>query len=229
MRKCPHCGQSVQPVGATCPLCQQDMRESPAPKGHEASAPQGQPSANELLALAQLWAQKADEELEAVAHSLAEYTDVAQAVIRDELKRRSIEIPDAEAQTEVDPLVYSHPDFHHVESLQGNLEEHGIACEIHQLRAPLTEQLWHGLWLLDETQVGAARRLIETELVAVHQAEVEEGHRSEEEGGVDRHALDDGPSSELPSWICHQCSEDVDGELSQCWNCGYERPSGSVA
>ena len=182
-------GQWGRPVLCASRIC----AGLPRPKATKRWHLKANRSANELLALAQLWARKADEELEAVAHSLAEYTDVAQAVIRDELKRRSIEIPDA--QTEVGPPVYSHPDFHHVESLQENLEEHGIACEIHELPAPLTEQLWHGLWLLDETQAEVARQLIETELAAVHQAGVEESHRGEREGGVDRHAVDDGSSN----------------------------------
>ena len=207
------------------------MRSVSGPADHEASAHRPQLLASESVALTRLWAAKSDEALRKAAASLADYTEVGQAAIREELRRRSIAIPNPEGQTmdgdssgEDGAPIYSHPDVLRVESVQGDLISHGIACEIQKLRAgPLTERSWHGLWLVDESQAGVALRFIHTLLDGSRQ-EVEEGESVDSEGGVDQSQRPyDGPLDGSPTWICPQCREEVEGQFAECWHCGSER------
>ena len=94
MKKCPHCGQSVQAMGSVCPLCRHDMGTSiDEPRDSEPSLP----SPDELAAVEQHWAERSDEVLEEAAHELDDYTEVGQRVIREELRRRSIPLPEPES------------------------------------------------------------------------------------------------------------------------------------
>jgi hypothetical protein len=33
-----------------------------------------------------------------------------------------------------------------------------------------------------------------------------------------------GPGLEEPPWTCRSCGEEVEGQFSECWNCGAGRP-----
>jgi uncharacterized protein YlaI len=50
------------------------------------------------------------------------------------------------------------------------------------------------IWVLDDEQHGAAKRLLEELRNSPHH-----------------------------HWLCHGCGESVDGPFEQCWNCGAER------
>jgi hypothetical protein len=54
------------------------------------------------------------------------------------------------------------------------------------------------VWLLDDAQLDAARRL-----------------------------LDDLRRQPQRHWVCRSCGERVDGPFEQCWNCGAMMPSSS--
>ena len=143
MKKCPHCGQSVRAEGSTCPLCRQDMRDSPSRPEHSGNAGLPHLSPSQSAALERLWAGKSDESLEEAAHNLLDYTEVGQGVIREELRRRSMEVPGPESQREEsgeffgEVPIYSNPDLLHVDALQGALKSHGIGCEIRRSRSGL--------------------------------------------------------------------------------------------
>ena len=58
-----------------------------------------------------------------------------------------------------------------------------------------------------------------------------EAPESDQEEGIDRGLeADDEPPQVSPSWTCAgpQCSEDVETQFSECWNCGSERPDPAV-
>ena len=207
MKKCPHCGQSVQVGGSTCPLCRQDMRDSSRPEpDHSGNTERSHLSPSQSTGLEQLWAGRSDESLEEAAHNLLDYTETGQGVIREELRRRSIEVPGPEGVP-----IYSNPDFSHVEYLQAELRSHGIACEIRTSRSsPLMNRPWSasGLWILDASQTGQARQIVQAVLDETHDDEL-----------GDAQALESEPL-QRSSWTCPQCGEDVDGQFSVCWNCG---------
>jgi len=88
----------------------------------------------------------------------------------------------------------------HVRNL---LEAEGIRCELRNERLggvvgeiPFLET-WPELWVA-ELDFERARELIELE---VHSQGVEE-----------------------PAWTCPDCKEPVEGQFSECWNCGHDRP-----
>ncbi len=230
MKKCPHCGQSVRSAGSTCPLCRQDMRDSssrPEPD-YSGTAPLPHLSPSRSAALERFWAERSDESLEEAAHNLLDYTDVGQGVIREELKRRSIEVPGPETGVPI----YSNRDFLHVDSLQGALKSHGIACEIRTSRSsPLTNRPWSVLWILDASQTEQARQIVQAALddkARQDEVGVAQALESDREGGIDRGLeANDEPSQGSPSWTCPQCREDVEGQFSVCWNCGSERLPGA--
>ena len=53
------------------------------------------------------------------------------------------------------------------------------------------------VWVLDDAQLAAARRL-----------------------------LDELTHLPWRRWVCTACGEDVEGPFEQCWNCGAMRPAG---
>ena len=224
MKKCPHCGQSVQAGGSTCPLCRQDMRDSSRPEpDHSGNTERSHLSPSQSTGLEQLWAGRSDESLEEAAHNLLDYTEMGQGVIREELRRRSIEVPGPEGVP-----IYSNPDFSHVEYLQAELRSHGIACEIRTSRSsPLTNRPWSVLWILDASQTEQARQIVQAALddkARQDEVGVAQAIESDREGGIDRGLeADDEPPQGSPSWTCPQCREDVEGQFSVCWNCGSER------
>ena len=182
------------------------------------------PSPNDLTALERLWGERADEALEEAAHSLLDYTEMGQSIIREELQRRSIPVPGLESQKEESGEffegggvpIHTNPDFLQVGALQEALKSHGIACEIRGSRpSPLSNRPWAELWILDASETGRARQIVQAAL------------DSDREEGIDRGLeADDEPPQVSPSWTwtCRQCSEDVETQFSECWNCGSERP-----
>ena len=241
MKTCPHCGQSVRAEGSTCPLCRQDM-------GGPSSLPQSIDTAwnssaervtpDRLTALERLWAGRSDDALEEAAHTLLEYTEEGQRAIREELRRRSIEIPGPESQPEskeeesaevvggTGVLIYGNPDRLHVDDLQGTLKSHGIACEIRRSRSgPLSSRPWPELWILDESQTEHARQIVQAALDEAPDDNVSQELEGDREGGIDRGLeADDEPIQASHSWTCPQCAEDVESLFSECWKCGSERP-----
>ena len=239
MKKCPHCGQSVRDKGSTCPLCQQDMgRPSSLPQSTDRAGNSGAPrlSPDGLMALERLWAGRSDEALEEAAHTLLDYTEDGQRVIREELQRRSIEVSGPESQEEesgeffgeAGVPIYGNPDFLRVDALQGALMSNGLACEIRRSRSgPLSNRPWPELWILDESQTEQARQIVQAALDEARNDElgVAQELESDREGGIDRGLeADDEPPQGSHSWTCPQCREGVESLFSECWNCGSERP-----
>ena len=211
------------------------LLESPIESG---SSGESLPSPHRLAELEQLWAERPDESLEEAAHNLLDYTGLGQRVIREELQRRSIPVPGSESPEEESDefleqgsgAVYSNPDFLHVEALQGVLKSHGVVCEIRTSRSgPLSHRPWPELWTLDESQIGQARQMVQAALDEAREKEfgarraVESDRETGVDGGLE---ADDEPPEGAPSWTwtCPRCSEDVETQFSECWNCGSERP-----
>ena len=185
-------------------------RQRPAP---DSSEPYVLPDG--VTDLERLWAERSDEAVEEAARSLADYTEKGQEIIRTELERRSISLPapeDDEKEQIGEPVsgkrVYGSPILANVAILEAALTSRGIACEIRgsHLGGASGElppiETWPELWLLDEATEDQARQIVEQ------------------------------TSLELPTgslWTCPECREDVEGQFSACWNCGFERPLGSTA
>ena len=197
-------------------------------------------SPSELAVLERRWVEKSDESLQEAARSLRDYTEVGQSVIREELRRRSMEVADPDWQNEggvefveaASIPIYSNPDFHHVDALRGTLESEGIECEVRGSRSgPLSNRPWSELWIRDESQTAQAGRVIQAALDRTRHDEPEgtQAAESDRDGGIDPD-LDAGeePIDAFLLWTCPQCSEEVEGQFSVCWNCGCERPTGSV-
>ena len=99
--------------------------------------------------------------------------------------------------------VYSAESIVQVTHVRNLLEAQGIRCELRNERLsgvigdiPFLET-WPELWV-DELDFDRAQELIEQE---VH-----------------------GPGLDEPSWKCPSCSEVVEGQFSECWNCGTGKP-----
>ena len=59
-------------------------------------------------------------------------------------------------------------------------------------------ECWPELWVLDDRRYPEARRVLKRTLAPLRPA--------------------------ARPWRCHKCRTDVDGQFSECWNCGGERP-----
>lgn len=99
--------------------------------------------------------------------------------------------------------VYSAESIVQVTHVRNLLEAQGIHCELRNERLsgvigdiPFLET-WPELWV-DELDFDRAQELIEQE---VH-----------------------GPGLDEPSWKCPSCGEVVEGQFSECWNCGTGKP-----
>ncbi len=228
-----------------CPLCRHDMRslpeaiESPGESRISGEAPA---SPDRLAELEELWAGKSDESLEEAARTILDYTVAGQRVIREELQRRSIQVAAPESQEEKSSElageggvpIYSSPDFLHVDTLEGFLKSRGIACEIRSSRSgPLSNRPWPELWVLDETQAVPARHALQQEL---HEAQSSMSSAAtqavdEPQAGIDIAQKTDGEPTETSpvwTWTCPRCSEEVENQFWECWNCGFERSSESA-
>jgi hypothetical protein len=81
-----------------------------------------------------------------------------------------------------------------IHNIRNVLEGNGIECEVRgefrrSTMIPMGESFVE-LWLLDDTQVAAARRILSEPLSA-----------------------SPGP------WKCPKCAEAIEAEFDQCWNC----------
>lgn len=215
MNKCADCGVYVE--GTTCSHCGQ-------PVGESSETPTL--SRDRLTEVEQLWAVRSDESLKEAASALGDYTEVGQRVIRAELERRLILPPELEAQLrspedeardEAEEFlrdgvqIYSVTDDNQTHTelplLQAALESHGFVCKILNTRiddvvARLTnDPLKAGLWILPDSRIDEARQILQVFLE---------------------------PPQESASWACPQCDEDVEGQFSECWNCGFEQPESAV-
>jgi len=100
--------------------------------------------------------------------------------------------------------VYSHADFATVQLAKNELENNGIECVV------LGEHLagvagggagfnaWVELWIADDEQLEAAMSIVQEFIAAA-----------------------DDPQSE--PWTCPTCSEKIDAQFGECWNCRTER------
>ena len=94
--------------------------------------------------------------------------------------------------------VYSAPVLAMVGIVQQVLESNGIASEIRgEYRGAAvgvpTIEAWPELWVTDPTQVAEAIRLVKEVLSS--------------------------EDSDLPSWKCPGCGEQIEGQFGACWNC----------
>jgi len=59
-------------------------------------------------------------------------------------------------------------------------------------------ECWAEVWIIDDTQNERAVEIVEKALAS---------HDTLQE----------------PSWICSKCSEELEGQFTECWNCGTSR------
>ena len=100
-------------------------------------------------------------------------------------------------------LLYSAPNTLEVGHVRNLLEVAGIDCELRNEflsggmgELPPTEA-WPELWV-EEHEYARARQLLD------------EAFRQ--------------PVVKLPEWTCPDCGERIEGQFSECWRCGAERP-----
>jgi hypothetical protein len=98
--------------------------------------------------------------------------------------------------TAQNPLTISH--------LKNILESGGIKCVVKNLylssavgELPPIE-CWPELWVIDETRYPEAQEVLNRTLAPVR------------------------PVSKR--WKCRNCGHDIEGQFSECWNCGESRP-----
>jgi hypothetical protein len=94
------------------------------------------------------------------------------------------------------PLVISH--------LKNLLESGGVRCTVKNLylagavgELPPIE-CWPELWVLDDQRYAEARRVLKRVLAPLRAA--------------------------AKPWHCKKCRIEIDGQFSECWNCGGGRP-----
>lgn len=98
--------------------------------------------------------------------------------------------------TAQDPLMISH--------LKNVLENQGIECVIKNtyLAGTVGElppiECWPELWVVDDAAYSGAEEVLEKALAPL--------------GSVKK------------PWKCTQCGEEVEGQFTECWNCGNARP-----
>ncbi len=101
--------------------------------------------------------------------------------------------------------VYCSDNYLLVGHLRQVLEDHHIRCVVknEHLIGGAGElppiECWPELWVAEDFQLGKARQLVEAFLSSTRDA-----------GG----------------WDCPGCGEAIEGQFSECWNCGNYRPSG---
>lgn len=95
-----------------------------------------------------------------------------------------------------DPLMIGH--------LKNVLENQGIDCVIKNtyLAGAVGElppiECWPELWVVDDAEYSVAEEVLEKALAPL--------------GSVKR------------PWKCTKCGEEVEGQFTECWNCGNSRP-----
>jgi len=100
--------------------------------------------------------------------------------------------------------VYSNPNLAMVGHFKNILENYGIVCEIRGENRNVAAgeippiECWPELWVIDESQIEQAKQIISE-------------------------ALKSG-EKESEAWKCSGCGEEVEGQFTECWNCGTNRP-----
>jgi hypothetical protein len=94
-----------------------------------------------------------------------------------------------------DPLMIGH--------LKNVMATFGIKCVAKKLdlisaagELPPIE-CWPELWVVDDDKVVKAKRILKKTLAPL--------------------------ASVKRSWTCHGCGENIEGQFSECWNCGHDR------
>lgn len=99
--------------------------------------------------------------------------------------------------------LYTSQDHMMVAFLRGILESDGVACLVkHELLAGAAGELppiecWPELWITDDDQYPRAHELVRATL--------------------------DAQADDAHGWQCPHCSERLEGQFAQCWNCGRLR------
>ena len=100
----------------------------------------------------------------------------------------------------MDPLMVSH--------LKNVLATFGIKCVMKKMdlisaagQLPPTE-CWPELWVVEDEKVVKAKAILKKTLAPL--------------------------ASVKKVWVCKNCGENIEGQFSECWNCGCD-PSGAVA
>jgi hypothetical protein len=94
-----------------------------------------------------------------------------------------------------DPLMIGH--------LKNVMATFGIKCVARKLdlisaagELPPIE-CWPELWVVDDEKVTRAKRILKKTLAPL--------------------------ASVKKSWVCSGCGENIEGQFSECWNCGHDR------
>jgi len=102
-------------------------------------------------------------------------------------------------------FVAQHPTEAHL--VRGLLEAEGIPAEVHgeslfsaRGEAPATPDTLPTVWVVDEADLPRAAVLL-----------ADYGRRG-------------GQNTSQASWLCPKCGERVEGQFTECWNCGTTRP-----
>jgi len=96
-----------------------------------------------------------------------------------------------------DPLMVSH--------LKNVLETYGIDCVVKNLYLSSAAgeippiECWPELWVMDDARYGEAQAIVEATLSPLR--------------------------SVRKPWKCRRCGEELEGQFSECWNCGSDRSS----
>jgi hypothetical protein len=101
-------------------------------------------------------------------------------------------------------FVAHHPTEAHF--VRGLLEADGIPAEVHgeslfgaRGEAPVTPDTLPSVWVVNDSDAPRAVVIL---------------------GEYDR------PRTGQASWRCPHCSEEVEGQFTECWHCGTSRPTG---
>jgi transglutaminase-like putative cysteine protease len=91
--------------------------------------------------------------------------------------------------------------------VKGILEQYGISCEIRgeslwiaRGQLPLTSETLPTIWIIDDNKYEEATELTER---------FQNGTLAANAGA---------------NWKCHECGEEVEGQFTECWQCGANRP-----